>query len=397
MASANCQGRGACIRGLSRFAQQICCSRDQDCEGAALEDEFADRWGVWEIHPSASSGDSATRHVVRLCIKGTVVQRCFSSSEAAIAFQRRNLSRLAGWPKLPLLDEPARNPTWDHPEELEPLKQYTFKLPDVSHLRILSEEQRECFRNDGFLLGIPVLDEIELAQVRKEFEELLASRIDRAQDEASRFRVAHTLSRPLHQDLVYKLANHEKILGIVEDVIGPRYCCWSAHLFCKLPGDPTTQPWHQDAGFWPLTESRALTVWLAFDDVDASNSSVTFVQGSHRLGRLPWQTTGSTHHLLTQEIPDVDLLGRKIQTVLRAGEVSVHSDLTIHGSSGNCSERRRAGLALRFVGTEATCLGAMINGYQMNEGCILPRGNASDPKGHWRSLKKRGGSKRRKA
>lgn len=385
------------MRGLGRLAQKICGAKDLHAEGTPLPDDCADRWGVWEIHPSASSCDTATKHLVRLCVKGQIVQGCFDSSEDAITFQRRSLSRLLAWPRRPLVAEPERNPTWDHPEELEPLKQYTFKLYEHAQHRILSSEQRERFESDGFLLGIPVLDQSELTQVQMEFEELLASRVDRAHDDASRFRVAHTLSRPLHQDLVYKLANHEKILSIVEDIMGPRFCCWSAHLFCKLPGDPTTQPWHQDAGFWPLTESRALTVWLAFDDVDASNSSVTFVQGSHRLGRLPWQTTGSTHHLLTQEIPDVDLLGSQIRTVLRAGEVSVHSDLTIHGSLGNRSERRRAGLALRFVGTDATCLGAMINGYQMNEGCILPKGNASDPKGHWRSLKKRGGSSRRKA
>ena len=45
-------------------------------------------------------------------------------------------------------------------------------------------------------------------------------------------------------------------------------------------------------------------MWIAFDDVDAANSSVTVIKGSHRLGRVPWQPTVSDH-LLTSQIPDV--------------------------------------------------------------------------------------------
>lgn len=175
----------------------------------------------------------------------------------------------------------------------------------------------------------------------------------------------------------------------------PHFCCWSAHLFCKLPADPTSQPWHQDAGFWPLSESRAVTLWLAFDDTDEMNGAVRFVKGSHRLGRSPWKPTSANRHLLTQEIPDVDLLGEEVCATLAAGHASIHSDLTVHGSPGNFSERRRAGLALRFVGCDASCLGAMINGYEMNRAVILPKGPKSDPRGHWRSLKRRSGARER--
>lgn len=201
------------------------------------------------------------------------------------------------------------------------------------------------------------------------------------------------MSRPLHQDLVARLATHKRVVAVAEEILGPHCVCWSAHLFCKLPGDPTEQPWHQDAGFWPLSRSRALTVWIAFDHVDKENASVRFIEGSHKLGRLLWQPTDAAHHLLTQQIPDVDLLGRAVHVELLAGQASVHSDLTAHNSMGNSSSRRRAGIALRFVGADAQCLGPMINGYQMNVGCILPKGQASDPSGHWKALKRRSGKR----
>jgi len=121
---------------------------------------------------------------------------------------------------------------------------------------------------------------------------------------------------------------------------------------------------------------------------------VTFIEGSHRLGRLGWQPTDAAHHLLTQQIPDVDLLGRAVHVKLSAGQASVHSDMTVHGSCGNSSSQRRAGLALRFVSTDTECLGPMINGYRMNAGCILPKGQASDPSGHWKALRRRPGGNR---
>jgi len=258
----------------------------------------------------------------------------------------------------------------------------------------LSQAQLQEFNRRGFLLGLPILGPEELEQARRDFDELLSERIDRAPTDEAKFRSAHTIARPLHQPLVARLATHPQVIAMVEDLIGPRFACWSAHLFCKLPGDPTEQPWHQDAGFWPLNRSRALTVWVAFDDVDDSNSSVEFLEGSHRLGRVQWQTTGTTHHLLTSEIPDAELLGSVVPSVLRAGQASMHCDLTVHRSRGNCSSRRRAGLALRYVRSEADCLGPMMNGYRMNGGCILPKGAKSDPRGHWKQLRRRPGGKR---
>ncbi|CAJ1404924.1 unnamed protein product [Effrenium voratum] len=348
-----------------------------------FEDPSGERWGVWQAFEE---------HTVRLCIAGEEVKGCFPTREEAISFQLQQLQSRLSWPRTALQPLPERSPIWDHPEELEGMKQYTFRVPRHAG-KALDAAQLEAYHEQGFLLNLPVLQGEALTEATQCFEELLQERLDRAPDVDSRFRAAHTLSRPLHQDLVHHLATHERVLAIVEDV--REFCCWSAHLFCKLPSDPTEQPWHQDAGFWPLSESRALTLWLAFDPVDDTNSAVTFVAGSHRLGRLPWQPTASSRHLLTQEIPDVDLLGEKVSCRLAPGHASIHSDLTVHGSLGNSSTRRRAGLALRFVACDAVCLGAMINGYEMNRAVILPKGKLSDPQGHWRSLKKRPGARRK--
>lgn len=397
-------------QGHAQVATATHSARIAICASQKIANESVDldpgelRWGLWETntrcnndHPcDAQKGERS--FIVRLCLGGFETRGKFATREAALEFQREQLLLCLGWPRTPIISQPQRSPIWDHPEELEEQKEYTFRgvmLPNGRRKTLaLSNEQFRQFDENGFLLGVPVLEPEELQIALNEFDDLLASRIDRAPSDEARFRSAHTLSRPLHQKVVARLARHPKVIGIVEDILGPSFVCWSAHLFCKLPGDPTEQPWHQDAGFWPLSQSRALTLWLAFDDVDASNAGVTFVKGSHRLGRLGWQPTDTEHHLLTQQIPDVDLLGPIVQQNLRAGEASIHSDLTVHSSGPNRSNKRRAGLALRFVGTDAWCLGPMINGYSMNAACIHSKGPGSDPSGHWQTLRRRPGGKR---
>ena len=255
------------------------------------------QWGLWE-----DVTDVSTPHRVRLCVFGEEVEGSFQLREEAVEFQLQQLRALRAWPREAVQATPAeRSPIWDHPEELEPLKQYTFRdVTRQSRGKALDVSQLEAYREDGFLLNLPVLTGNCLEEARQDFDNLVLERTERASDRDSQFRAAHTLARPLHQDLVQRLATHERVLAIVEDILGPQFCCWSAHLFCKLPGDPTAQPWHQDAGFWPLSESRAVTLWVAFDDTDDVNGAVRFLRGSHRLGRLPWQPTSASRHLFPQ-------------------------------------------------------------------------------------------------
>ncbi|CAL1136745.1 unnamed protein product [Cladocopium goreaui] len=125
--------------------------------------------------------------------------------------------RRFAWPREALQPVPVeRSPIWDHPEELEPLKQYTFREVSRSPGKALDVAQLDAYREDGFLLNLPVLLGEALATAREDFNQLLLERTERAADEDAKFRAAHTLARPLHQDLVQRLARHERVLHIVE-------------------------------------------------------------------------------------------------------------------------------------------------------------------------------------
>ena len=134
--------------------------------------------------------------------------------------------------------------------------------------------------------------------------------------------------------------------------------------------------WHQDASYWPLTPSKAVTVWLAIDGADRENGCMRFVAGSHWKGHLTYRPSDPTeHNVLNQTIENVEQYGQPVDDELKAGEVSVHSDLLLHGSDANMSLRRRCGLTLRYCATDVRAFA----GWNA-KGVVL---SGSDPDDHW--------------
>jgi ectoine hydroxylase-related dioxygenase (phytanoyl-CoA dioxygenase family) len=93
-----------------------------------------------------------------------------------------------------------------------------------------------------------------------------------------------------------------------------------------------------------------VTVWLAIDDADPANANMRFISGTHLLGHLTYQLSEHDDaNVLNQIVPDIEKYGDPIDVELAAGEASIHSDLLLHGSEPNASDRRRCGLTLRYT------------------------------------------------
>ena len=75
------------------------------------------------------------------------------------------------------------------------------------------------------------------------------------------------------------------------------------------------------------------------------------------------------------EVVDAERFGTPVDVELKAGEISLHSDLLLHGSEANRSHRRRCGLTLRYCAAEVRA------GLGWNDKGVIVIG--SDPSGHW--------------
>lgn len=245
-----------------------------------------------------------------------------------------------------------------------------FHPSTVTQPKVLTQEQIAAYNRDGYVKGLRVFSAEEIAEQRCYFDDLLAKVIAKGGNSYS-ISTAH-----LSYGKVYDLLTHPRIVAYVKDILGDNIVGWGSHYFCKMPHDGKRVSWHQDASFWPMTPSKTVTVWLAIDDADVENACMRFVPGSHHYGHLTYHLSEETeNNVLNQTVDNADQFGDPVDDVLQAGEISLHSDLLLHGSEANDSDRRRCGLTLRYCAAD-------VRAYMdwNGKGVIV---SGSDPSGHW--------------
>ncbi|QDT38668.1 phytanoyl-CoA dioxygenase family protein [Stratiformator vulcanicus] len=237
---------------------------------------------------------------------------------------------------------------------------------------VLSEDQIERFNREGYLRPFRVFGENEISEIRSYFDELLQKYLAEGKDSYS-ISTAH-----LKHGRVYDILKKPEIVALVKDLLGDDVVGWGSHFFCKMPHDGKSVAWHQDASYWPLSPSKAVTVWLAIDDADAGNANMRFIAGSHHYGHMTFRPSGShEQNVLNQTIDHPEQYGTPVDDPLLAGECSIHSDLLLHGSEANESDRRRCALTLRYAAADVRA------GMDWNEKGVIVSG--SDPSGHWKN------------
>lgn len=147
------------------------------------------------------------------------------------------------------------------------------------------------------------------------------------------------------------ICTDDRLVSLVESVLGPDIILWGSQLFCKPAGTGLAVPWHQDGHFWPIRPLATCSVWVAIDDVDLENGAMQYIPGSHRERRLfeHEPATGEELALNAQLAPrHLDLSQAAVDT-LGAGELSLHDVYLVHGSEPNRSARRRAAYVIRYM------------------------------------------------
>ena len=222
-----------------------------------------------------------------------------------------------------------------------------FHPSTTTHPNVLTREQVEGFNVDGYVRPLPIYTPEEITGIRNYFDDLLAKVVAAGGDSYS------ISSAHLRYGKVWDILTNPKIVACVKDILGENVIGWGSHFFCKMPGDGKAVAWHQDSSYWPLTPTKAVTVWLAIDDADPENANMRFVKGSHHFGHLTYrESSAEEHNVLNQSVDNAEQYGEVVDNPLKAGEASIHSDLLLHGSEANNSTRRRCALTLRYAAAD---------------------------------------------
>ena len=217
---------------------------------------------------------------------------------------------------------------------------------------MLSPAEIDAYHRDGVVIPRFRLAPEKLARLRAVLADLLAANPDvRPEQLVSAHIAGKNPEGVVGRPEFLELARDPDILDLVEAVIGPNIILWGCHVFCKPGGDGMEVPWHQDGHYWPIHPLATCTVWLALDDSLPENGCLRVIPGSHRdqerYGHHKETRAGLT---LNQSVMS-DFFDESTarDVVLEAGQMSLHDVYLIHGSNPNRSDKRRAGVALRYM------------------------------------------------
>ncbi len=219
---------------------------------------------------------------------------------------------------------------------------------------MLTQEQIDFYRENGYLLVKGVFSKEEAAAFRREahalIERLQATRNVEATWESAK-EVTATKTSLLHcHDVQFQSAAltsllvNDRLTAIAADVMDtPNVQLHHNKLFIKPPEKGSPFPMHQDQPFFPHDNDSMIAAIIHFDDAPLAKGCVRVVPGSHKLGAIPHVKEGGWHLPLDQ-YP----LESSVPCEAEAGDVLLFSYLTIHGSGVNTSDEARTTLLVQM-------------------------------------------------
>ena len=212
-------------------------------------------------------------------------------------------------------------------------------------MTLLTSKQLKDYEDYGFVAPIDVLTLDEANEIKTEIEKI-ENRWPDALNGLGRNYV-HMIS-PIFD----KVCHNSKILDAVESIIGKDILVGGTTLFIKDPDNKGFVSWHQDAKYIGFEPHNWVTAWLAVTDANEENGCMRMWSGNHKEKIQEHKDTFNESNLLTrgQTVQNVPL-EKTIPNELKAGQLSLHHPMIVHGSTPNRSNSRRIGFVIQsYIG-----------------------------------------------
>ena len=122
---------------------------------------------------------------------------------------------------------------------------------------------------------------------------------------------------------------------------------WHDQALIKKPwANPTS--FHLDTPYWSFSDRRALSIWVALDDVTPENGCLFFIPGSHKVTELSLAGIGKNMGDIFKQYPQLKNT-KPFAATMKAGSCSFHNGLTIHGAHANMTPGLRRAMTCAYM------------------------------------------------
>ncbi len=219
-------------------------------------------------------------------------------------------------------------------------------------MKLLSEEQMEQFKVEGFLQMKALFDAEEIEMLRSTAHadrELDKHSFSRADGEGGKVRLS-LWNHP--GDNIYGMfARCNKMVDRAEELLGDEVYHYHSKMILKDPKIGGAWAWHQDYGYWyqnGLIFPDLVSVFIAVDKATRANGCLQVIKGSHLMGRIDHILTGD------QAGADMERVNASLERMelihceMEPGDaIFFHSNL-LHRSDQNKSENSRWSMVCCF-------------------------------------------------
>jgi len=157
---------------------------------------------------------------------------------------------------------------------------------------------------------------------------------------------------PAEDDVYARCAEDPSIVGAAAALLDyAEPAIFQLQAMVKEPGSNNPTPWHQDDGYWRLSDRQitAVTAWMPLLPTTAADGTMWILPDSHHGPIIEHvQADGiSDYRTINKEIDESKL----VALVLEPGDVSFHHQRTVHGAFSNAGKRRRVAIASHYAST----------------------------------------------
>ncbi|MFC5405352.1 phytanoyl-CoA dioxygenase family protein [Cohnella soli] len=251
--------------------------------------------------------------------------------------------------------------------------------------RMPTDEDIAFYKERGYWISPKIIDDERLEKLKHHMDQVYAGQFETGKAPWTYWQGEPGMRQTNNSywaDYTLSALAQDPVIGqIAAQLMGTNTVrIWHDQLLYK-PGGANSSAmanvgWHQDYAYWQCAaEPTLITAWIAFDDVNLDNGCMQVIPGSHQSGLF------NVNNFFEQDLekqrrelnlPD-DVPFAPVPLIMKAGQVSFHHALALHGSGANSTDNPRRSLTVHLMAGETKYKAGTSSDDHMNVGLMKPK------------------------